>query len=296
MNPRAASGPRAAQEDASRPPRGPLALVVLALALLGAFVLFAVLGAWQVQRLGWKHDLIARVDARIHADPEPAPDAAAWAASTPSQQEYRRVQLHGHWLAGHDTRVQAVTEAGAGRWLLRPLRRDDDSVVLVNLGYVPEDWTPAPPADAPVQVTGLLRLSEPGGGFLRDNLPAQERWYSRDVEAIAAHHGLAPVAPWFVDADAGSSAQAGTPWPRGGLTVVRFRDNHLGYALTWFALALLVAGGGWRFALEEVRIRRRWRERVDTEPVDTEQLDAEQLDAEQLDARQDDSDARTRRR
>ncbi len=114
----------------------------------------------------------------------------------------------------------------------------------------------------------LLRLSEPGGGFLRRNAPAEDRWYSRDVAAIARAHGLDAVAPYFIDADAATAAQAGTPWPRGGLTVVRFRDNHLGYALTWFALALLVAGGAWRLALEETRVRRRWRRRS-MEPMDT---------------------------
>lgn len=248
-------------------PRGPLALAVLALAFAAGLVLFTALGTWQVQRLHWKHDLVARVDARIHAAPMPAPDAVEWAASTPKDQEYRRVQVRGEWLPGHDTLVQAVTEAGAGRWLLRPLRRDDGSVVLVNLGLVPEDWKSAPPAPGTAGVTGLLRLSEPGGGFLRQNAPAEDRWFSRDVEAIAARHGLQQVAPWFLDADAESASQAGTPWPRGGLTVVRFRDNHLGYALTWFALALLVAFGAWRFALEEVRVRRRWRQRS-TEPLD----------------------------
>lgn len=274
MSIRHAPRPSDAACEAPRPPRGPLALGLLAIAFVSGFALFAALGAWQVQRLGWKHDLVARVDARIHADPVPAPDAAAWASANPRDQEYRRVVLRGAWLRGHDTRVQAVTEAGAGRWLLRPLHRDDGSVVLVNLGFVPDAWTlPEAPA-GPVELTGLLRLSEPDGGFLRRNVPAQERWYSRDVEAIARHRGLGPVAPWFVDADAASATQAGTPWPRGGLTVVRFRDNHLGYALTWFALALLVAGGGWRFALEERRIRRRWRQR-----------NAESMDAPEASAR-----------
>ena len=257
----------AASGEAPRPPRGPLVLGLMAFGFCFGLSLFLALGIWQVQRLGWKHDLIARVEARVHAAPAPAPDAAAWTASTPKEQEYRRVRLQGRWLTGQDTRVQAVTEAGPGRWLLRPLRRADGEIVLVNLGFLPEDAPPPPSAPGEVEVTGLLRLSEPGGGFLRRNDPAGGRWYSRDVEAIARHRNLAPAAAWFLDADAASAAQAGTPWPRGGLTVVRFRDNHLGYALTWFALALLVAGGAWRFALEEVRNRRRWRQR-DPEPLD----------------------------
>lgn len=248
--------------DPVRRPHGPLATVVLAVAFALGFLLFLSLGLWQVQRMGWKHDLIARVDERVHADPVPAPDAAAWQASNPLDHEYRRVSVRGHWLTGADTHVQALTEAGAGRWLLRPLQRDDGSVVLVNLGFVPEGWQP--PASAPAaatEITGLLRLSEPGGGFLRRNAPDQGRWHSRDVQAIAAHHDLHGVLPYFIDADARSASRAGSPWPRGGLTVVRFRDHHLGYALTWFALALLVVGGGWRFALEERRIRRHWSQR-----------------------------------
>ncbi len=122
-------------------------------------------------------------------------------------------------------------------------------------------------------MTGLLRLSEPGGGFLRRNLPAQERWYSRDVEAIAAHRRLAGVLPFFVDADAASSTRAGSPWPRGGLTVVRFRDSHLGYALTLVRAGPAGGGGAWRFALEERRIRRHWHQRG------TEQLDASSTNA-----------------
>ena len=83
-------------------------------------------------------------------------------------------------------------------------------------------------------VTGLLRASEPGGGFLRANDPARDRWYSRDVAAIARARGLGEVAPFFIDADATPNPGG---YPVGGLTVVAFRNDHLVYALTWFGLA-----------------------------------------------------------
>ena len=93
-------------------------------------------------------------------------------------------------------------------------------------------------------VSGLLRLTEPGGGFLRSNDPAARRWYSRDVAAIAAAARLAPpVAPYFIDADATPNPGG---LPLGGLTVVRFRNAHLSYALTWFALAAGLAFLTWR--------------------------------------------------
>ncbi len=92
-------------------------------------------------------------------------------------------------------------------------------------------------------VTGLLRITEPGGGFLRHNDPAAERWYSRDVQAIAAARGLADVAPYFIDAErAAAGARDGPPGPGPGLTVLAFPNSHLVYAITWYALALMVAG------------------------------------------------------
>ena len=85
-----------------------------------------------------------------------------------------------------------------------------------------------------------MRASEPGGAFLRSNDPAADRWFSRDVAAIARARALGPIVPFFIDAD--STPNPGG-FPIGGLTVIAFRNNHLSYAVTWFALALLSVGG-----------------------------------------------------
>ena len=91
----------------------------------------------------------------------------------------------------------------------------------------------------PVTVTGLLRLTEPGGGFLRSNDPQADRWYSRDIAAIAARRGVT-AAPYFIDADASLNRPG---QPVAGLTVIKFSDNHLVYAVTWYILALMTLGG-----------------------------------------------------
>lgn len=212
--------------------------IVLAIA---ATLGFLALALWQIERRTWKLDLIDRVEARIHAAPVPIPEARHWATLDARSEEYRRVSLRGTFLPDRNTLVQAVTARGAGFWLLAPVRTDQ-GIVLVNRGYVPSarpdgkrGW-PAP--GGPVTVTGLLRVSEPGGGFLRSNDPAADRWYSRDVAGIARARGLGTVAPFFVDAEA---TPAPDVYPLGGLTVVRFRNNHLVYALTWLGLAALSA-------------------------------------------------------
>jgi len=212
--------------------RRPLRLAI-ALGLGGLLtVALLALGIWQVQRRAWKLDLIARVEARIHA----APVAPPAFDRDPAALEYTRVRLTGRFVGGSPTLVQAVTDYGGGFWTMQPLRTAAGTI-LVNRGFVPAGTAASPPAGE-VSLVGLIRRSEPGGGFLRANDPAAGRWYSRDVAAIAAARGIAPVAPWFVDAE----ASAGSGYPKGGLTVVRFRNNHLVYALTWFTLAAMVAG------------------------------------------------------
>lgn len=212
------------------------------------------LGTWQLQRRVWKLDLIARVEARIRAEPATAPAPDDLPAPTRASDEYRRVRAEGVFLHARETLVQAVTDRGPGFWVVTPLRRADGTTILINRGFVPPDRrAPASREPGPdeARVTGLLRLSEPGGAFLRANDPVAERWYSRDVAAIAAARGLTLVAPYFVDADAKPNPGG---LPVGGLTVVAFRNDHLVYAVTWYVLALMAAGGGW-IVLREARRR-----------------------------------------
>jgi surfeit locus 1 family protein len=207
-------------------------LLVLAFAGIG-------LGIWQIDRRAWKHALIEAVETRSTASPVAAPGPGTWAGVSAERDAYRRVSVTGTFAHDLETRVQAVTDLGGGFWVLTPLQTERFTV-LVNRGFVPSAKRAAASRDegnvtGRVSVTGLLRISEPDGGFLRSNDPAADTWYSRDVGAIAAARGLENAAPYFIDADA--SANPGG-YPVGGLTVVRFTDNHLVYALTWFALAV----------------------------------------------------------
>jgi surfeit locus 1 family protein len=202
------------------------------------FVVFTGLGTWQVYRLSWKLDLITRVDAWVHAVAVAAP------ANASADDEYRKVAASGTFLNDRETLVQAVTERGAGFWVMTPLRQTDGFTILINRGFVPNDHRePSKHSQpvGPVSVIGLVRLTEPKGGFLRSNDPANSRWFSRDVAAIAASRHLEKAAPYFVDADATPNPGG---YPVGGLTVIQFSNNHLVYAITWFGLALMTIAGG----------------------------------------------------
>lgn len=217
--------------------------VLLAILSLAGMLLFAGLGKWQVERRAWKLALIEMVDERVHAPASPAPPPSSWPGISAERDAYRHVTASGRLLNDRETLVQAVTDQGAGYWVVTPLQTASGHVILVNRGYVPPERADrgrraqALPTGF-IRITGLLRVSEPGGRFLRANQPMEDRWYSRDVAAIAQARGLTAVAPFFIDADATPNPGG---WPLGGLTIVSFSNNHLVYALTWFSLSLLCA-------------------------------------------------------
>jgi surfeit locus 1 family protein len=230
-------------------------LVVLSLLLMAGLT---ALGVWQLERRVWKLELIDRVAQRIHALPEPLPEPSTWTRINAADDAYRRVQVTGRLLHDRETLVQAVTEHGGGYWVLTPLKTAAGATVLVNRGFVPPEWRDASKRNdlephGEVEVIGLMRMTEPKGAFLHNNNPASDRWYSRDIPAIAAARGLVDVAPFFLDADATPNAGG---WPKGGLTVVVFANNHLVYALTWFVLALMLAGATIFVVREEWRLRK----------------------------------------
>ena len=261
MNP--ASGPPGAKDPSPRSSSS--RRIVWLLLAAGAMAGFIALGNWQVRRLHWKLGLIHDVATRVHAAPVPAPGPAQWPRIAAGHLKYLHVRLRGHFLAHAQALVHGTSRQGYGFWVMTPLRTDRGFVVLVNRGYVPADLpgTPAFAGTAPpageVTVTGLLRPSEPGGGFLRRNRPRAGQWYSRDVAAIAAAKGLHAdrVAPYFVDADAQAGRGAAQArWPAAGQTVIHFPNHHFGYAVTWYLMALGCAVGI-GIGLRKVRRERR---------------------------------------
>lgn len=207
------------------------------------------LGVWQVQRLAWKTDLIAQTEAQLAAPPSNAPAPDDWAGVTP-QDEYRRVTVQGEYR-NVNVLVKAVTQYGGGFWVMTPLQIPAGWTVWINRGFVPQDRRKESDLALPTgpqKIEGLLRITQPDGAFLRSNKPVENLWYSRDIFALNQTYGVS-AAPYFIDAANGDNDKL----PVEGLTVVKFRNAHLSYALTWFAMAAgLAVTSFWL-------IRREWR-------------------------------------
>lgn len=228
----------------SRSAKSLFASLLLGAIFLFLFSAFCALGIWQVQRMGWKANLVAQVETRTHLPPQPAPPPAQWLMMTAEDYDYMPVRASGHFLNDKEVLVNAVNGADSGYWVMTPFETAHGAVVFINRGFVPMDYRnagirAAGQIEGEANITGLLRMSEPKEMLWRKNTPQNERWVLRNTDEMAQARGLVQVAPYFIDAD--KTANIGG-LPVGGLTVVQFPDNHLVYAITWFLLAAGVAG------------------------------------------------------
>jgi surfeit locus 1 family protein len=218
--------------------RGPRAAFLIV--LTGCAILIA-LGTWQVQRLAWKTDLIATMDARLALPPANLSDLLA--AGTP--EDFRPVRVNGTFLHDHEMYLAARSyQSQLGYHVVTPLLLDGggpgSQAVLVDRGWVPVDRQKpesraAGQLPGKVTVEGILRLPAKPGTFTPDNRPDQNMWYWPDLPAMGAHAGLAQVAPVLIEA--GPEANPGG-LPIGGQTRVNLPNDHLQYAITWYALAV----------------------------------------------------------
>ena len=217
--------------------------------LIGIAILCG-LGTWQLERKAWKEGLLAAIAERASSPPGDFPPQNAWASLSRESDEYRHVRLAGRFRNDKEAHLQSnlVSErkddGALGYDILTPLQMADGALVIVNRGFVPLDkkdasTRPEGQIEGEATITGLIRFPQPHPWFVPADDPAKNVWFSRDPAPIAKAYGLERVAPVIVDADA---ADGKPGLPLGGQTRIRLANDHLQYALTWFALALVLAG------------------------------------------------------
>lgn len=209
-------------------------------AVVPALAVLLALGVWQLQRLQWKNALIEEMQGRMQAPaialPAPIRD--------PGALRFRRVEITGRFL--HERELHRVARSARntrGLFVITPMALRDGRRVLVNRGWVPVQRRdrasrPGSLVDGEVTVEGIVRLGGwRGVDWLRPaNDPQANEWLWMDLERMARSAGLEnAVTDVYIDLAAGETP--GT-YPIGGQTRVNLRNDHLEYALTWFALAL----------------------------------------------------------
>ena len=224
-----------------------------------AVVLLVGLGLWQLERREWKEALIAKIEARVKAEPVGLDEARA-RLRRGEDINYLRARVEGRFEHAEERHLYALSGNEPGWHVITPLVTPTGAAIYVDRGFVPRALKePASRAagqvEGTVTVTGPVRLPERQGLFVPDNDAAQNRWFWRDLPSMAAtlpRDIRANLAPFFIEAERGSIPGG---WPRGGETRLTFPNDHLQYAITWFLLAASV------LAIYLVYLRGRLRQR-----------------------------------
>jgi len=219
-------------------------------AALAGIVILCGLGVWQLDRKAWKENLIATLNTRLVEAPKDLPPRASWPQLREDGEEFRRVAFPAEFLDGEEALVYTAGSPfrpdvnGPGYWVFAPARLPGGSIVVINRGFVADDHKdPDTRAEgAPhgiVDVIGVMRWPEVRNSFTPADDPKKNIWYLRDSNSIAISKNWATAAPFYIDQE-GPTPSGG--WPKPGRLEVHLPDNHLGYAITWFGLALALAG------------------------------------------------------
>ncbi|MCB1591103.1 MAG: SURF1 family protein [Alphaproteobacteria bacterium] len=226
--------------------------------LLGAAILLK-LGFWQLERMAWKRDLLARLDT-VYASHELGP-LIMDGRSVLNIEEFSRGYVEGEYLSVPSILVgPRLVEKKPGFHLYAALRVGG-AVVFVNRGWVPLEAKERSQKDrvtamGTYRVSGLFRVPESPAMFVAGNDPARGIWRQPDPAAFSRDLNLGDaVSPMVLYAEKEESlSEDYSGRLEGAYNPVRvnqrpqFSNNHFQYALFWFSMCgLLTLFYGLRF-------------------------------------------------
>ena len=212
---------------------------------LPILVLSLGLGIWQMERREWKRDILDRIAANQAAAPVSLDELLS---GNPLRYEYGRVKVGGTFLYDKEFFLAARSlKNKVGLQLVTPLRTDDGRLVLFNRGWIPQERKdPARRAEGQpagrVELVGIVRRNQERRQFAPENVPDKNVWFHVDVPLMRKMAGAPPdpkLDAFFLDADATPNPGG---LPVGGQTRFDIPNDHLQYAITWFLIALAMAG------------------------------------------------------
>lgn len=225
-------------------PRSSRFPIGLTIAVTIAFAILIALGTWQVQRLAWKQDLLARIAALQAAPAQPLGSVLARVARG-GDADFTRVKVTCPGLSKAPfVELYTLRDGQAGVRLMSVCMIDGGAYgsILVDRGYVADTISARPPVDAgdatPVELVGVLRQPEKGNRFSPPNTPG--RWYTRDVTGMAATLKASRPAPLVIMAETATNPDWNGLIP--APIPADIPNRHLEYALTWYGLAAALLG------------------------------------------------------
>jgi surfeit locus 1 family protein len=216
---------------------------ILIAAVVG-FAFLAGLGTWQLQRLTAKQELIRQMDERRVQNPVDLGEAVNLAETT-GDVDYLPIKVRGRFAQDKEILMLTTFEGNPGWRVITPFVSDKGTVVLVDRGVIPDKLRAAPDSrivTGDQEIAGYALWHRAGQSlFDPENDVAGNKWFWWDVPAMLSEISIGEglkTAPFILHLDPKPNDPS---FPRPVAPGETLRNNHLQYAITWFALALVLA-------------------------------------------------------
>ncbi|MEO9873660.1 MAG: SURF1 family cytochrome oxidase biogenesis protein [Anderseniella sp.] len=247
--------------------RAPRSWPVVVAAVIGILLLVG-LGSWQMLRLQWKLDLIEKREGSLTGNPVTIYDIEA-GMEHGYDVDFLRVRLNGKYRHEASRYVYRARGKRPGFQVITPFIDKSGFIVFVDRGFIDQRMLKVPIAgdtrkpEGELTLTGVTRNRASDRNMFSPEADTEKSiWYWYDLVGISAsmpknlldgYQGPEPItSAMFVQLEPGGEPGAGT-WPDPEDLKVELPNNHLQYAFTWYALALVLAAMSWLF----IRNRRR---------------------------------------
>ena len=208
--------------------------------LVIAFLILLSLGTWQVERLQWKKRLLGQIEGNIRISHLKVPVID----NSIIDFNYRNVMVEGNFLPKLSINLEPRTHKGvAGVHVITPFYSEKKHI-LVNRGFVPYEYLNAfnknyknITEEKLIIIKGIARLYGKKRWPIPNNDLIAGKWFFLNIADISKYLGL-KLEPYVIEL---TKNEDGQNYPISNITIIDIPNNHLQYAITWYALALTLA-------------------------------------------------------
>lgn len=213
-----------------------------------ATAILLTLGTWQYNRLQWKTQLLADIDAAANSAPFDSYGQIARALEDGEPIDFRRVTLSGRYGSATKTfHVFKIKNKKNGWRLYRRLNVFGGRGVFTAGEFIPDALKdiPRPVSNEVVSITGYVRTYQKPSRFAAKSSPETNRWFSFNALKETHDWGILVGSPsgvplrtdFYVDIVQTSDAPITNILP---IKKPDLPNNHFDYMLTWYSFALIL--------------------------------------------------------
>jgi surfeit locus 1 family protein len=209
----------------------PLLLTIL------AFVILLSLGFWQIARLQEKELFLSSMKNNLNNPPIDIKTLSG-------NKLYAKIRANGYFLVGKNLHLygrRSMSTEKDGYYLVTPFQTDDNKIILVVLGWFAGRHKKNIDniIDNSMEITGVILPGEKTKLFVLDNDVKNNVWFTLDLTQASDVLGL-KLEDFYLVME-GNNNRSDILKSLSIENLLNVRNNHLEYAITWFALAISLA-------------------------------------------------------